>query len=295
MMRRRDFIDPLGTRLPALEANEHRRRALQFVLALFYAEDIKRHVLDLIQTTDSAHRRLGGAMVDRVPKGTKNSVDKALSALVTDKAITQDEKIEMVGLIDYRNDIGHQVHNLLADVGTMRAIRSYVDDAKGPKYRRDAVDRLKYYGERLDGLYRTHHYIRTMNADRLLFASAEKALSAEIERLGRRIRNLAAKRTVRVKEVNAELSLKGTSVAKDLDRYIARIRYEQGRLTSIGAEICYRLFDAGKSPMTVAHILGISLRAATKRPHSWSDLGGKKRSHVDLTTLPRPIIRRGYN
>lgn len=42
------------------------------ILVLFYAEELKRDVLDTIQATDSL------AATQRVPKGTKNPVDKAL-------------------------------------------------------------------------------------------------------------------------------------------------------------------------------------------------------------------------
>lgn len=294
-MRRRDFIDPLG-KLPALEACEIRLRALQFVLALFYAEDLKRYVLDLIQTTDDMGRRLNiGGTIDRVPPGTRNSVGKALAALVTDKAITEDEKKEIVGLIDYRNNISHQVHNLLGDVGTRRSLRDFISARKGAKYRHDAVARLKHYRQRLSGLYRTHHYVRHIGFDRLLFEPAEQALSTEIKRLSQRLQKLVAKRKVLIGQLNSEMQLKGSGINQDLNRYIVFLQYDNGRLTNIGAEICYRLFDTGRSPMAVAHILDISLAAASKRRQSWLRLGGKNRAPVDLSGLSRPKIKSRYD
>ncbi|MDE2113161.1 MAG: hypothetical protein KGJ79_18675 [Alphaproteobacteria bacterium] len=136
-----NFIDPLGTRLPALERSLLRLRAFEMILVLFYAEELKRDVLDTIQATDhlSATRR--------VPKGVKNPVDKALDALVADKAITAAEKTEIVGLIDYRNAVGHQIHNLLADLGAEKIVRWVLTYAasnpKIPKYRYDALPRLR--------------------------------------------------------------------------------------------------------------------------------------------------------
>jgi len=48
-------------------------------------------------------------------------------------------------------------------------------------------------------------------------------------------------------------------------------------LTQRGEEICYRLFDKGKSPMAVAHLMGISLKAARKRHGMWQATGGVNR------------------
>jgi hypothetical protein len=51
--------------------------------------------------------------------------------------------------------------------------------------------------------------------------------------------------------------------------------------------VCLRLFDLGKSPMAVAHLMRISLRATRKRHEQWNVLGGKRRSKVNIDQLPR--------
>src|SRR5271163_408422 len=102
---RKRFTDPLGSKLPALEQNILKYRAIEMLLVMFYAEELKRDVLNRIQTTDRMRRLHSGDALERVPNGAKNSVDKALSALVTDRAITAADKIEIVKLIDYRNVI----------------------------------------------------------------------------------------------------------------------------------------------------------------------------------------------
>jgi DNA-binding NarL/FixJ family response regulator len=53
-------------------------------------------------------------------------------------------------------------------------------------------------------------------------------------------------------------------------------------LTPRGVEVCYRLFDQGKSRYAVAQALDISYGAATHRFHAWEKLGGKDRE-------PRPL------
>ena len=101
-MRRRRFTDPLGSKLPALEQNILKYRAMEMLLVLFYAEELKRDVLNRIRTTDRLRSEAqgDGTASERVPKGSKNPVDKALNALVADRAITADEKVEIVKLID---------------------------------------------------------------------------------------------------------------------------------------------------------------------------------------------------
>jgi len=57
-------------------------------------------------------------------------------------------------------------------------------------------------------------------------------------------------------------------------------KYEVGgamKLTPRGIEICYRLFDAGKSRYAVATLMDISFGAATHRLDAWKRIGGVNR------------------
>jgi hypothetical protein len=53
-------------------------------------------------------------------------------------------------------------------------------------------------------------------------------------------------------------------------------------LTPRGVEVCYRLFDAGKTRYAVAEAMQISYGAATHRYHAWEKLGGKMRERQPL-------------
>jgi hypothetical protein len=53
-------------------------------------------------------------------------------------------------------------------------------------------------------------------------------------------------------------------------------------LTPRGVEVCYRLFDAGKTRYAVAEAMKISYGAATHRYHAWEKLGGKARERQPL-------------
>lgn len=204
----RDFTDPLGSRLPALERCHFKLRAMQMVLVMFYAEQLKRKTLNLIRSTDRIVIRVqsGTARPECVPKRAKRAVDRALNALVMDRAITPVEKAEIVELIDYRNAIGHQVHHLMADLCSEPAARRAFTGARDhlKKYDYKAVARLQHFHRLLDRLYRTHHYIHTVAFDGLLFGSAERAFHAEIKLLDRRILRLTK---IRLAAIDARIQV----------------------------------------------------------------------------------------
>jgi hypothetical protein len=288
------FTDPLGSALPALEQNILKYRAMEIVLVMFYAEELKREVLDCIQTTDQWLARNKKGHVERVPRGVKNPVDKALNALIADGAIKPQDKKEIVELIDYRNLVAHQMHNMLADLSPTRYARDLAAfGPHAPKYNYEAVKRFQHYHKLFNGLYRTHSYITTLSMNTLLFRAAEKTFLAEIKRLDRKIVRQLKERNAAIKKVNAEMSLKGTGLEGEYDPYHPRNHFEDKRLSKRGVEICYRLFDLGKSEMAVAHLMRLSLLAVKKRKKMWAKLGGKSRKKVDIDTLPgRKYARR---
>lgn len=268
------FLDPLGSKLPALERNILKLRALQMVLVLFYAEELKRIILDLRP----------------VPRGSKRPVDKALSALMQDGALTSDEKIEIKSLIDYRNTIGHRMHKLVADLSNKKSVRQMhsfgSDGIKGYDY--GAAERLQYFINKLYKVYKTHGGIVYLSFNNLMFEAAERTFLAEIKSLKRKIRRLDEQRSRDIKIINAELSLAGTEFESD-DRHPNHPlnKYENGRLTQRGAETCYRLYDSDRSPMAVAHLMMISLRSARHRYKLWRAAGGANRPEIDLGALPK--------
>lgn len=289
------FTDPLGAALPALEQNILKFRAMQMVLVMFYAEELKREVLDCIQTSDRWRARHQKGYVERAPRGVKNPVDKALDALIADGAIKPHDKKEIVELIDYRNLIAHQMHNMLADLSSTPYARDLAAfGPHAPKYNYEAVKRFQHYQKLLDDLYVTHHYITTLSMNTLLFRAAEKTFLAEIKRLDRKIKRQVADRNLAIKKVNAEMSLKGTGLEGEYDPGHPRNHFKDKRLTKRGIETCYRLFDLGKSEMAVAHLMRLSLLAVRNRKKLWAKQGGKSRKKVDIDTLPgRNASKRG--
>lgn len=281
------LTDPLGSTLPALEQNILKQRAMEMLLVMFYAEELRRDVLDRIQTTDAWLARHKKGHVERASRGVKNPVDKALDALIADGAIKPKDKTEIVELIDYRNSVAHQMRNVLSDLSPTRYARDLAMFGSNiPKYDYGAIKRLQYYHKLFDGLYRTHHYITTLRMNRYVFRAAEKTFLAEISRLDRKIVRQVEERNAAIKKLNAELRLKGTGLEGEYDPAHPRNQLEDNRLTKRGVEICYRLFDLGKSEMAVAHLMRLSLLATRKRRKMWTKLGGKSRKRGEIDTLP---------
>ncbi len=171
-----------------------------------------------------------GSPRERVRKGTKNSVDKALSALVEDGAITSEEKTEIVSLINYRTIIGHRVHELVTDLSTERYFRELLD--WGPdrikEFDYEAVERLQHLHRHL---YRPHHYVTTLSINGPMSKAAERTFRSEIGRLKRKIGELHAVRGEDIRALNAEMSLTKTEFDNDeLHPAHPLHKYDDGRL-----------------------------------------------------------------
>ncbi len=292
------YTDPLGSRLPAFERNILKLRAMQMLLIMFYAEELKRQVLDLIQTTDRLRVRFKPAeFIERVPEGAKRPLPKALNALIDDGAINDAEKNEIVTLIDYRNIVGHRMHELVSDISTESYARTLSEfgSERVKAFDYEAVERLQHFRKKLSNLYKTHHYASTISMNGLLFESAERTFLAEIKALRRKIRKLAQARQTDINALNAEIQ-QHNSISED-DNYPRHPlhQYDNKKLTLRGVEFCYRLFDIGRSPMAVAHLMGMSLNAARKRRKMWEIAGGAGRKIADMDSLPRRKFYRNHD
>ncbi len=288
------YLDPLGSRLPALEQNMLKLRSAQMVLVLFYAEQLKARVLSLIQRTDGFMAHTGRA--ERVPQGTKNPVGKCLDALEADGAMSADEKVEIRRLIDYRNSVGHDVHELVADITSERSVRRswrYLPE-NFARYDYEAVERLQHFLKLLGERQRTHHYIGTISFDGLQFRSAERVFLNEIKLLRRKIAKQWKARQQQIDDLNKQMQSAIIGSGETDPRHPSN-RYDDGRLTLRGEEICYRLFDQGLTPMAVAHLMGLQLTSVRNRQRNWVKLGGKQRPAVDFETLPERKYYRRYN
>lgn len=266
-----------------------RYRATQMMLILYYAEELKQRVVDCVRSTDAmrAALRVAGT-IERVPRGVKQEHKKAIDALVDGGLLTPDERVEIIKLVNFRNTIAHELHNLTADLSNERVATDVLTYGSArPSHDYSAVNRIRYFLELLDRRIIQHGYVVTASFDWLLFHSAERTFLDDLKRLRRRIDSLMAQRQREVTELGTETSVEGTELVGDLHPRHPLNQYDGGRLTQRGVEVCYRLFDLGRSPLAVAHMMDLSLRAVRHRYKQWVAAGRKDRLRVDLCTLPK--------
>lgn len=315
------YDDPRGGRPTALEHNVLRYRAIEAVVYIYYAEEIKRFMLDNVEplvtnkednvSISNENERLRavqiGLISDAVKLGKISEDDgkKICSLIICDKNknsgkklkrafrgavklgfLSESESISIQELLDYRNDIAHEVHLVLADVSRIAAVGDMLS-SREPSYKSEALGRLRHYHRLLwSRSSRLPSCLLSFNG--LMFEHAQRVYEAELCRLDRLIRKQIEQERRRTEALKTELDLQGTELVGDLHpRFIKNFRWPtswgddyappSGHLTSRGVEICYRLYDLGKSPLAVAYLMGITLRSAQRRYKSWEKAGGKMR------------------
>lgn len=205
--------------------------------------------------------------------------------------LSEVEANELKELLEYRNDIAHRIHEVMADISRSYWASDHLAYTP-PTYRGDALGRLRTYRQLLSERAGSKLII-SLSMDGILFELTEDVLEADLNRLERILIKQVADEHKRAKAINEELKLDGTELVGDLaPRFPANHRSDRsygdeyipatGHLTTRGVEICYRLFDLGKSPMVVAHLMGMTLRSAERRRDSWKRAGGVQRIRADV-------------
>jgi DNA-binding NarL/FixJ family response regulator len=100
------------------------------------------------------------------------------------------------------------------------------------------------------------------------------------------IRSIEARQALQlISNIQADLErLRGLIQPSDMefDPKDSRNKTPDGKLTPRGVEVCYRLFEAGKTRYAVASAMNISFGAATHRLNAWKNAGGKDRKKMRL-------------
>jgi hypothetical protein len=330
------YDDPRGGRAAALERNILRYRAVEATLYLFYAEEVRDFMLTQVHSValknpaaspwePSEERRLErvlfGLLMDAQTRKKVSIEDaEALRLLFAGERqqgkrlkiafthaikigmFTEAEADELKELIDYRNDIAHRIHLVMSDVSRSYLASDYLSFTP-PKYKGDAVDRLRVYHRSLWERVRGRPLVLTLSIDGMLFEFARHAYENELKRLERLIKKQIGRERHRIKAINADLDLQGTELVGDLaPRFPANHRPNRtygddympptGHLTKRGVEICYRLFDLGKSPIVVAYLMGMTLRSAERRRRGWLKSGALERTRAQLDRYDLETLRK---
>jgi len=288
----RIFADPYDE-LPSFEREIVRLRSYELTLVLYYKEEIQRSILDKIEWHDHWKAKHDPSFQPRAPKSAKGRVKKSLSAMVSDGAISENERKQIKRAIEFRNDIGHRIDHLFSDLQQGHFSGRWVDAnfrkiANIREFDHQAVKQMNQIQMILDRTCRTHYSGGTINLSRghLLFSSTEKTLSAEIRKSRKKLRSLALERKNRTMKLNKELRHGFQLLSKLLEQRYFHIRFDLGKMTARGQEFCYRLFDEGLSDFAVAHVFKMKLRSIQSRRKTWRKLGGLARPKPDFKTIP---------
>lgn len=319
------YDDPRGGRASGLERNAFRYRAVEAALYLFYAEEVRDFMLTNVHPraakelsaspSESTEERRLQAVLSRVLTDAEST--KKLSAGDADaiRRVFSDERQqgkklrvafahgialgmftaaeadELKGLLDYRNDIAHRIHLVMADISRCYWTTDRLSFT-APTYKGDALDKLRGYRRSL-WKRADKRLILTLSTESLTFEFTERVYEHELKRLDRLIQAQIMGEHHRLEELNAELDLRGTELVDDLDsRFPRNHRSDRsygddyipatGHLTKRGIEICYRLYDIGKSTLAVAHLMGMTLRSAERRQQGWLKAGGPNRVRAEV-------------
>lgn len=260
---------PHGKAPAAWEADILKIRAFEMVLVLFYMEDLRRFIMGAIEATDQLHgvNRLS----DGKPKTKEGKkLELARAVLVSDGVIDQAESDELKELVDYRNIIGHTIHDLTVDVGAYSDLtRHHPETFKPmPLYDYTAAKRAKALSEKVSkGMMKK--FIMMASLDFLAFEAAEKTYIAEIERLKKRVNQGIVKANKVIAETNRIMKAIPESVMESAQPGHPRNIKENGALSKRGADCVFQLFEAHATPLAVAYLMRISHRSATHWFAKW--------------------------
>lgn len=234
------------------------------VLVLFYMEDLKRFILGSIEATDcfdGMNRLTNG----KSKTGNGKKLDLARAVLVSEGVIDQAESDELKALVDYRNIIGHTIHDLTVDVGAYSDLATF---EPMPLYDYTAAKRAKALRQKVSrGMMK--NFILRWSSEALAFEAAEKTYIAEIERLKKRVNQGVEKANKLIAETNHVIKAIPKWVMDSAQPAHPGCIKENGTLSKRGAECAFQLFDAHATPLAVAYLMRISHRSATHWYAKW--------------------------
>ena len=197
--------------------------------------------------------------------GKKDTIKSAWKILVGEGIITNSESEDIQSLIDYRNAIAHQMHELTADVGPWADRRYYKSEAE---FDNTAVERILGYRTKIiNGLAK--RYVIQLSLRSTMFEAAERAYKDEITRLKNNIRKQVQLVREEVTSVNAVLRSLPGALLDELDPGQPKHFLRNGTLSKSGKRCCASLYSSGANPLAVAHLMHLSLRAAGAQYRSW--------------------------
>lgn len=251
---------PEGPAPTTLERNVLRLRAFEMVLVLFYMEDLKAYIVQSIQITDKLNGK--NRLQDGKPNKQGKKLELARNVLVAEGVITDAESEELHRLINYRNTIGHEIHDMTVAVGAYTHLsmdRTSLEPIDAYDYR--AVARAAALREKIvNGMGRK--FILAISLDPLKFEAAEKTYLVEIKRLKAKVNKGIHKLNELINDTNGSMKAIPKSVLESAQPGHPHNQKQNGHLTDKGKSCIYQLYEAKATPLAAAYMMRISLRTA---------------------------------
>lgn len=242
------YDNPNGGRPSALERNILRYRAYEISLFLFYAEDLKRFMLENVYRMVSTHEevspyrtkeelRLHALLCDAVAaaeyNGSLSSDDAAAVKGLISKEPSDSKKLrkaftvaveiglcdktevdEIQQLIAYRNDIAHRTHQITADISN----HSLVQDISLGKffYQGAAIERIRERRMKISDKSRVIPSV-VISFDEMIFEFAEKYYVSEMRKLDTLIAKQVGLKNLKTKEISKEISSALSKLEEGID------------------------------------------------------------------------------
>ncbi len=265
--------------MPALERNILKYRAFEMMLTLFYAEELKQFLVGTIKATDHWRRDPAKKWFPKGPPHYRAIVER----LAKDGYLTDDQQDEIIKIVEYRNNIAHELQNMTFDVSRSTYMRGMREVAK-PKYDYGMLERAKFYRRFLPDTAMRRNFVSELSMNASWFRSAEQTYERELKLLEKKIIAQQNVRKGKLGKLQAELKLPD-DLPEELWPYHPANERTNGTLNPRGVEIAYRLFDQGKSTLAVGYLMHISKKALDAHYKTWLRLGGKDRPPVELPDL----------
>lgn len=175
----------MRAKLPGLEKNILKYRALQMVLLLHEVESLRSFLIGSIRGTDAFPSRKG---TERLPAGTRGPMEKALGILVAEAILTGAGSEDLQVIVELRNKVGHTIHELVEDISAPPGLR-----IRNPPYDYGALERFERYRRKIErGMMRK--FVLQLDFRGVAFEQAEATYREELARLRKRIDRQHAER-----------------------------------------------------------------------------------------------------
>ncbi len=257
---------------PALEKNILKFRAFEMLLILFYVEEIRSFTLGSIKATDKLRNKLSNIPV-RIPDYSKGVYKKVWRVLLAEEVLKQDEINDIKCIIDYRNNIAHDIHKLTCDISNNHHHLNF--DQHEVNYDYDALNRIKSYVKKIhNGM--SKKFILCINFNKVYFESAERTFKHELMLLHKKITRLYDKRKSEIGGIEIELARLSDEYLNEINPNSPNHFKSNGQLTNKGVKYCYNLFEKGLSNTAICYLMQISLKSITNRKKQWNSFNQKQ-------------------